>query len=88
MRIIITGALGHIGSYIIRDFANKFSNIQFVLLDSLMTQRFTSLYNLPNSAQYKFIETDIIDFSLKISMFNSCISFMYFIKNILSFIFG
>jgi UDP-glucose 4-epimerase len=65
MRIIITGALGHIGSYIIRDFVIKFPNIQFVLLDNMMTQRFTSLYNLPNNGQYKFIETDIINFDLE-----------------------
>jgi nucleoside-diphosphate-sugar epimerase len=60
MRIIITGAIGHIGSYIVRDLPNYFPNSEFILIDNLLTQRFSSLYNLSNIAKYQFIEADVI----------------------------
>ena len=59
MRIIITGAIGHIGSYIIRDLPNFFPNSEFILIDNLLTQRFPSLFNLSNIGKYKFIEADV-----------------------------
>lgn len=58
MKIIITGALGHIGSYIVRDFAEKFSNSEILMLDNLSTHRYSSLFNLPTNVNYKFIEFD------------------------------
>ena len=61
MKIIITGALGHIGSYFLREIP-KISNFKDItLIDSLATQRYTSLFNLPKNANYKFLNLDILD---------------------------
>jgi nucleoside-diphosphate-sugar epimerase len=44
----------------VRDLPNYFPNSEFILIDNLLTQRFSSLYNLSNIAKYKFIEADVI----------------------------
>ena len=41
MKIIVTGALGHIGSKLIRDLPNFFHDCEIVLIDNLKTQRYT-----------------------------------------------
>ena len=58
MRLVITGALGHIGSRLIhslrpRDFE------EVVLFDNLSTQRYCSLFDLPQAVPFRFIEGDI-----------------------------
>ena len=47
MRIVVTGALGHIGSRLIRDLPGHLRDAEIVMLDDLSTQRFPSLFNLP-----------------------------------------
>ena len=64
MKIVITGALGHIGSRILRDLASDFPNSEIVMIDSMMTQRFASLYKLPVIGRYKFIEGDVTKINL------------------------
>ena len=64
MKIIVTGALGHIGSYVIRDLAIQFPGSDIVLIDNMMTLRFSSLFNLPKTANYKFIEGDVTQMNL------------------------
>jgi len=59
MKIIVTGALGHIGSYIIRQLPNQFPGSEIVIIDNMMTQRFPSLFNLPRIGIYHFIEADV-----------------------------
>ena len=59
MKIIVTGAIGHIGSYIIRDLGVFFPDSNIVMIDNLMTQRFPSLFNLPHNVNYQFIEGDV-----------------------------
>lgn len=59
MRIVVTGALGHIGSYLVRDLAAQFPGAEIVMLDNMMTQRFPSLFNLPVLGSYSFIEADV-----------------------------
>lgn len=56
MKIVVTGALGHIGSALIRELPKSFSNPQIILIDDLSTQRYCSLFNLPTNAQYRFVE--------------------------------
>ena len=65
MKIIITGALGHIGSRLIRDIPQSLCSYQFVLIDSLITERYSSLFQLPEDINYKFLHSDIfeIDYS-------------------------
>jgi len=60
-KIVVTGALGHIGSCLIRELPACFpDDLQLVLLDDLSTQRYCSLFNLPKSAAFQFIEADIL----------------------------
>jgi UDP-glucose 4-epimerase len=61
----VTGAIGHIGSYIIRDLGVSFPGSSIVMIDNMMTQRFSSLFNLPLSANYSFIEGDVSQINLK-----------------------
>ena len=59
MRLVITGALGHIGSFLIRELSLPgFQSID--LIDNLATQRYASLFNLPDRCQYCFYERDIL----------------------------
>jgi UDP-glucose 4-epimerase len=58
MRLLITGAMGHIGSKLIHDleFIQPYS--QILLIDNFLTQRYVSLFNLaPN--KFHFIEKDV-----------------------------
>ena len=59
MNLLITGGLGHIGSYLIRDLSKQLPIENITIIDSLRTQRFTSLFNLPKKPQIKFIESDV-----------------------------
>jgi UDP-glucose 4-epimerase len=59
MKIIVTGALGHIGSYVIRDLPTHFPGAQIVMIDNMMTQRYPALFNLPATGRYRFLEADI-----------------------------
>jgi len=64
MKICITGALGHIGSKVIREIPASFRNSEIVILDNLSTQRYCSLFNLPDGARYRFIEADVLNADL------------------------
>ena len=60
MRVVVTGALGHIGSRLIRDIAVAWPGAEVVMLDNLATERYASLYDLPAACRYEFIEGDIL----------------------------
>lgn len=59
MKLVVTGAIGHIGSCVVRDLAVQFPNAEIVMIDNMMTQRFPSLFHLPVIGKYSFIETDV-----------------------------
>jgi len=65
MKIIVTGALGHIGSALIREIPSKFNDAEVVMIDNMMTQRYCSLFNLPSGGKYRFIEADVLEANLK-----------------------
>tara|TARA_B110000196_G_scaffold249262_1_gene218402 strand:+ start:137 stop:1075 length:939 start_codon:yes stop_codon:yes gene_type:complete len=65
LKIIVTGAIGHIGSYIIRDLGFFFPDADIVMIDNMMTQRFPSLFDLPAHGNYHFIEGDVSQMDLK-----------------------
>lgn len=58
MKILITGALGHIGSKLIRSIKpGLFEEVR--LIDNISTQRYSSLFNLPRDIPFIFFEEDI-----------------------------
>ncbi len=64
MKIVIAGALGHIGSAAIRELPLAFDKAQIIMIDNMLTQRYCSLFNLPAEGNYHFIEEDVLDVDL------------------------
>ncbi len=60
MKIVITGALGHIGSRLIRELPGLVPSADMVLVDNLSAQRYCSLFHLPDQGRYRLIEEDIL----------------------------
>lgn len=65
MKIVVTGALGHIGSALIRDLPARFAGAEIVMIDNLSTQRYSSLFDLPEQGRYRFVEADVRDADLR-----------------------
>ena len=64
-KILITGALGHIGSKLIHSIKpGEFEVVN--LIDNMLTQRYASLFNLPNGINFKFYEEDILKADLDV----------------------
>ncbi len=59
MKIIVTGALGHIGSALIRALPDRFAGADIVMIDNMATLRYASLFDLPTHGKYRFIEADV-----------------------------
>jgi nucleoside-diphosphate-sugar epimerase len=60
VRVVVTGALGHIGSRLVRELPAAFPGTEIVMLDNLATERHASLYGLPDDGRYQFVEGDIL----------------------------
>lgn len=59
MNIIITGACGHIGSYLIANI-HKIKKIKkIILIDNFYSQRFFSIFNLKNKKKFFFYRIDL-----------------------------
>jgi len=65
MKMVVTGALGHIGSALIRAIPLHFNGARVTMIDNLMTQRYCSLFNLPAECNYQFIEADVLEADLR-----------------------
>lgn len=64
MKLLITGALGHIGSRFTHTLErNAFDEV--CLLDNLSTQRYPSLLTLPRDINFSFLEKDITSTNLE-----------------------
>jgi nucleoside-diphosphate-sugar epimerase len=63
--VLVTGALGHIGSSLIRRLPTLLPGVRIRMLDNLSTQRYCSLFNLPPEGQYEFVEGDILGEKLR-----------------------
>jgi len=59
MKIVVTGALGHIGSALIRQLPFDFPDAAIVMVDNMMTQRYPSVFDLPVIGRYQFVEADV-----------------------------
>ncbi len=70
MKLVVAGALGHIGSAVIRQIPSKLNVTEIVMIDNMMTQRYCSLFNLPEGVKYRFIEADLLNIDLE-PVFNS-----------------
>ncbi|MCH7951979.1 SDR family oxidoreductase [Patescibacteria group bacterium] len=64
MNICITGALGHIGSALIRSDSLR-SVDRVYLIDNFLTQRYASLFDLPDGITYSFHESDILSDAMR-----------------------
>lgn len=60
MRIVITGALGHIGSALLRSLTRDFPGVELLLVDNLSAQRYCSLFDLPADGRFRFVEADVL----------------------------
>lgn len=61
LKVLVTGGLGHIGSKLIREYAKR-DDVELIrVIDNFLVQRYCSLFNLPESAKYEFIEGDIMN---------------------------
>jgi len=59
-KVLITGALGHIGSKLIHSLKpEEFEEIH--MIDNFLCQRYVSLFNLPSGITYRFFEDDICE---------------------------
>src|ERR1700733_11274601 len=65
MKIVVPGALGHIGSHVVRDLPTRFPGAEIVMIDNMMTQRYPALFNLPATGRYRFLEADITKIDLR-----------------------
>jgi UDP-glucose 4-epimerase len=65
MKIVVTGALGHIGSALIRQLPFNFPDAGIVMIDNMMTQRYASLFDLPVIGRYQFVENDVRKIDLR-----------------------
>jgi UDP-glucose 4-epimerase len=70
MNILVTGALGHIGSKLIRELKKNKKIAKIMLVDNLLTNRISSLFFLKK--KYSFLDADIR---------NTSIPLLKFIKN-------
>ncbi len=64
-KIVVCGALGHIGSRLIRKLPDEYPGAEIVLVDNLSSQRYSSLFNLPESGRYRFFERDVLTSELE-----------------------
>lgn len=64
MKVVVTGALGHIGSRLIRELPRWLPSAEIVMVDNMSAQRYCSLFGLPEGARYRFIEGDVTKMDL------------------------
>ena len=65
MRIAITGALGHIGSRLIRHLPEAIPGCEIVLINHDSAERYYPLFDLPDAGCYQFVSADVREADLK-----------------------
>ena len=64
MRVLVTGGAGHIGSRLIRNLNNYLPLDEIFIVDSMITHRYVSLFNLDNLPPVRFIDKDVRNLNL------------------------
>ncbi len=64
MKLLITGACGHIGSFIIEKIKNIKKIKEVVLIDNFKSHRYSTLFNLKKNKKYSFYNIDLSKVSL------------------------
>ena len=64
MKIVVAGALGHIGSAAIREIPMGYEDSEVILIDNMLTQRYCSMFDLPEGINYRLLESDILEMDL------------------------
>jgi UDP-glucose 4-epimerase len=64
MNIIISGAFGHIGSFLINKFKNDKKIKNILLIDNFLTQRYSSYLKL-NKKKFELVDKDVRDIDFK-----------------------
>lgn len=59
MHIIVTGGLGHIGSFLILDLIKNNSKIKISVFDNLSTNRYATLFQFAKYTNIDFVEKDL-----------------------------
>ena len=72
-KIVISGGLGHIGSYISQKLLKTQKKIHLVIIDPLYSQRYPSLFNLNNNSKNKvsFYDQDIRNMKVNSKIFSN-----------------
>ncbi len=64
MKFIVAGALGHIGSRLVREIGEWYPNSEIVMIDNLSSERYCSLFNLPKKSKNVFIKGNVCKLNL------------------------
>ena len=65
MKLLITGACGHIGSHIVSNIHKVKKIKEVILIDNFNTQRYSSLFNLSKKIKFSFLNVDLSKNNLK-----------------------
>lgn len=74
MNLLVTGAMGHIGSKLINVLSSLKKIKRIVIIDNFSSERYISFINLKNREKITFFDEDLISFDVKKIKFNiNCI---------------
>jgi UDP-glucose 4-epimerase len=59
MRLLITGATGHIGSHLLGNLPDLSFIDEIIIIDSMLANRYCSLFNLSLGCSFKFLDIDL-----------------------------
>ena len=65
MKVIVTGALGYIGSRLVRQLPALIGDLEVVMVHKLSTQRSMAVFDLPDGARYRFVEANVCTTDLR-----------------------